>query len=66
VWLTDRRPRLVVVLVMRVMPVQVLVLQRFVRVLVDMTLADVEPHPKGHEHAARDQPTTEWFSQRHN
>src|SRR5688572_6713067 len=44
VWLTGRRPSVVLVSVMFVVPMEMVVLQRFVDVLMAVTFADVQPH----------------------
>ena len=49
VWATAAWPRTMRVLVVLVMFVRVLVFQRFMQVLVDMALGEVQPHTQAHQ-----------------
>lgn len=53
--LTVRRSRFVLVPVMPIMRVEMLVSQRLVGVIMDVALADMEPHAKPHEDAGHGQ-----------
>src|SRR5215470_9446419 len=55
-WLTGRRSCRMLVAMMLVVPVKVIVLECFMRVLVLVAFSEVEPHAESHQGARRREP----------